>query len=466
MGPVAMWLIERGPSLGLGLTAIASLAAALFGARLQRGCARLVLRHRLRSAGEPRASLPPPGASLAVIEGTLEGDSSDGVLAVSGYLPRTREVPRACASWQAPTVALATPRGRVSLGGIVLVVAGRSVPNDLRLGEPEDVPFDRVLTLRVGDRVRVSGIVAPLAPSRPTGAVTPRGDPPWQLVAGSPGVIPAFGVELPMEAPGLRRRLVAAAVTGLCVTLLGAVLGAAALARAAALQGELRREGEGLVCEGRGTEWGALAAVSPFTRERALALLRRSLGCRRGRGLREALERDELFAIASRDARDARSLCLERAAALEASGLRVRAARVLERCGGALARREAARLWSLEGCYDRASVLARGWALDLASVSAIVEGPARWHLRAGDRAALREALDRAVALRARSAVDAEGLRRLGLLACARALALDGVEATRDASCAAVVASQGLTDDRRPDRRATVEGLLTAAVRYP
>lgn len=407
MGPVSTMLMVHGPALFEGAVAVAAVGGAAFGPRLGSAWARTALRRRLRAMGEPAAQLGGARACAAVLEGGIEGDSADGVLVASGYT--AKDHPNAlsgCASWCAPGVVIVTPHGRVSLEGAARVGAGRTVPNDPRLTEREDEPFERVLTIHDGDRVRVSGVVEPVSARDAHRHGYRDAHTVWRLVPGGGGVIPVLAVDVPAPRVTARARALHGIAAALGAAALIAVGGAAALARADAARGRVTITPSRAVCDGGGAAWGALASLSPFTRRRALDGLRMTFSCKEIRTTEDVLARDLVLRVAARESRDASGLCLERATAFEEAAQYRRAAEVFATCDTPLAEREAARLWVSLGRYDRASALARRWLRGASSPRDLVGEIAIWHLLAGDAPSAAAALERALDLSERGHVGA------------------------------------------------------------
>lgn len=457
MGPVSTWLMVNGPRVWEGALLLAAVGGAALGPGLAARWARHALRRRLRAMGEPADSLAEARVCPAVLEGGIEGDSADGVLLSTGY-PDDEDPQRATshATWSAPRLVLVTTHGRVSLEGGVRVGAGRVVACDPRLASHEEPSFDRVLTLREGDRVRVSGVVEPVAAQGDLHRGYRDGHTRWKMVPGGEGVIPVLAVDPHHPPPTARTRATHALAGVVCAAALLAVGGTAALGRAEAARGPVTITPARAVCEGGGLGWASLASASPFTRRRALDMIRMSLSCKEIRTVDDVLARDLALRVSGvGGARDASGLCIERAAYFEEAGQYRRAAEVFSACGTPLAEREAARLWVALGRYDRASALARGWLRETTSPRDLLADAARWHLLAGDTAAAAAALRRALDLLERGARSGATLD-----ARARLVALLG----RVERVAPQDPGAGACEDPRvpPDARTAGEGALARA----
>lgn len=386
MTPTELWLLEHTRVLSMSLAGVGALLGALLGPRVGRWRRASGVRRALRRLGEPLRHAADGRPRDGAVQGTLEGRSDDGVLALQRD-PTGVDAPPT--RWRAPGLTVVSPLGRVSLEGEVEVRAGHAARGDARVGE------GAALALRHGDVVRVRGVVEGVAGGASQGDSYRDASAAWRMVPGGDGALLAARVDVDPSPVGAASRAIAAALGAalslLCLTALGFV----GLARLDALRGAEVSVGERLVCEGRGVGWGVLASLSPLSRRRAVDGLLRTLACREQRGFAEVDAQERLIGLLGNDPTGA---CLQRADVLLRGRRFARAAERYEACGTEQATEQAGLLWAFLARYDRASALAQARLSTVSDPAALLRLHLRWHLLAGNDDAARAALRRAEAL--------------------------------------------------------------------
>ncbi|MEZ4394877.1 MAG: hypothetical protein R3A48_27690 [Polyangiales bacterium] len=377
MNPHELWIVEHARWIFYAATLASAALGAALGPWLSSRVRGAAARRGLRALGEPLTHASDPRPRDATLEGTLEGSPGAERLALSA----PRRADEAPARWRAPALTLVTAIGRVELVGEVDVRGGRSVSNDPGLpGE------NSLIALSSGEVVRASGVLEGVAAGAAQGEGYRDASASWRLLPGGAGAILAAAAPAPRRASRGASALAAGALgAGLL-----AALGVASLARADALRGREETQGARLVCAGEGTEWGALASVSPLTRRRAADGLLRTLTCRELRRIGDLEAADRVLRASGGDAA---TVCLRRAELFARASRVERAAALYETCETPDAAREAMRLWAYVSRFDRASALARR--VETNDPVRLARQVARWHMLAGDRPAARAALVRA-----------------------------------------------------------------------
>lgn len=383
MTPSDYWLLEHARSLSLVLVAVGALLGALLGPRIGRWRRSAARRGVLRRLGEPLSHAADARPRDGAVQGTLEGESADGVLALQRDPTNSHEPPT---RWRAPGLTLVSPLGRVALDGEVEVRAGHALLADVRVGE------GAARALRRGDVVRVRGVVEGVAGGASHGESYRDASAAWRMVPGGDGALLAARVEVDASPVGVASRAGASALGAALALLSLTALGLVGVAQLDARRGAEVSMGERLVCEGQGARWGVLASLSPLSRRRAVDGLLRTLACREQRGFAEVDAQERLIGLLRNDPTGA---CLQRADVLLRGRRFERAAERYESCGTEQATENAGILWAFLARYDRASALARARLNTVSDPAALLRLHLRWHLLAGDEDAARAALRRA-----------------------------------------------------------------------
>ncbi|MFO0624542.1 MAG: hypothetical protein U0325_02920 [Polyangiales bacterium] len=385
MNPSELWLLEHARALSLSLLVVGALLGALFGPAVRRWRRASALRRVLGRLGAPLAHATDARPREAAVQGTLEGASSDGVLALHRDAAHAHEPP---ARWRAPGLTLVTSLGRVALEGDVEVRAGHAVTGDGRVGDEPGARFIRATSCACG------GVLEGVAGGASHGDSYRDASAAWRLVPGGEGALLAARVDLDEAPVRAASRGASAGLGAMLAMLVLTATGLVGLARIDALRGAEASVGERLVCEGRGARWGVIAALSPLSRRRAIDGLLRTLACREQRGFAEVDAQEHLVTLLGNDAT---STCLQRADVLVRGRRFARAAVRYASCGTEQAQEQAGLIWAFLARYDRASALARA-RLNTATDPAALRLHARWHIAAGDDDAARAALQRAEVL--------------------------------------------------------------------
>ncbi len=383
MTPLELWLLEHARSLSLVVVAVGLLLGALLGPRVARGRREARLRRVLRKLGEPLGHAVDARPRDGAVQGALEGQSDDGVLALQRDPTSAGEPPT---RWRAPGLTVVAPLGRVALDGDVEVLAGHAVTGDARVGE------GAARALRRGDVVRVRGVVEGVAGGASHGDGYRDASAARKMVPGGDGVLLSARVGADARATRMVSRVASAGVGAASALLALTALGLVGLSRLDARRGAEVRVGERMVCEGRGARWGVLASLSPLSQRRAVDGLLRTLACREQRGFVEVDAQERLLGLLGNDPT---GTCLQRADVLLRGRRFVRAAERYETCGTEQATENAGIIWAFLARYDRASALARARLNTVSDPAALLRLHLRWHLLAGDEDAARAALRRA-----------------------------------------------------------------------
>ena len=386
MTPSDFWLLEHARSLSLALVVVGTLMGALLGpgvGRWRRGAA---LRRVLRRLGEPLAHAADARPRDGAVQGTLEGQSVDEVLALQRDATTEQEPPT---RWRAPGLTVLSPLGRVALEGEVEFRAGHGVKGDERVGE------GAARALRRGDVVRVRGVLEGVPGGAAHGDGYRDAAAAWKMVPGGEGALLAARVGVDAVPARAVSRALSAGLGALLTVLSLTAPGLVGLWRQDALRGAEVSVGDRLVCEGRGARWGVLASLSPLSRRRAVDGLLRTLACRELRGFAEVDAQERLLGLLPNDAT---GTCLQRADVLLRGHRFARAAERYESCGTEQATENAGIIWAFLARYDRASALARARLNTVTDPAALLRLHLRWHVLAGDEDAARAALQRAETL--------------------------------------------------------------------